>query len=201
MWFRWLIPWCPVRQLPTKLAIAAAGALVASVYGVVHDQITYTISPEYFTDLKFEQFAWADFGWPRRVFVGQIGLLASWWVGLLGGWFFARAGAAKLPPAARWRLVARSFAGVVLLAMLFAVAGWVWGLAVISGPGLAHWQVYEEALGLSDLPRFVLVAYIHNGSYFGAAVGAIGAAAYVWRIARLPAVTVAVPSKPTAGYN
>src|SRR5688572_3098175 len=115
MWFRWLIPWFPLRQLPAMLAIAAAGAIVAGAYGVVHDQITYTISPEYFTNLKFEQFAWADLGWPRRVYVGQIGLLASWWVGLIGGWFFGRAGAAELPPHIRWPLVARSLSGVLAL--------------------------------------------------------------------------------------
>jgi predicted ribosomally synthesized peptide with SipW-like signal peptide len=31
------------------LAIAFVGALVAGTYGVFHDQVTYSISPEYFT--------------------------------------------------------------------------------------------------------------------------------------------------------
>jgi hypothetical protein len=184
MWFRWLIPWFPLRELPATLAIAVVGAIAAGAYGIVHDQVTYTISPEYFTNLKFDQFAWADFGWPRRVFVGQIGFLASWWVGLIGGWFFARAGAAGLPPAVRWPLVAKSLAGVLGLAALFGIGGWLWGAVVASGPGLAHWEFFRRELELSDLPRFVIVAHIHNGSYLGAALGALGAAIFVWRFAR-----------------
>ena len=46
------------------LGIAALGAVLAGCYGALHDQISYTISPEYFTKVKFEQFRYADFGWP-----------------------------------------------------------------------------------------------------------------------------------------
>ena len=56
---------------------AVTGALIAGAYGILHDQITYTISPEYFTKLKFEQFHYANFGLPRRVFVGEVGFLAT----------------------------------------------------------------------------------------------------------------------------
>ena len=184
MWFRWLIPWFPLRQLPATLGIAAVGAIVAGGYGIVHDQVTYTISPEYFTNLKFEQFAWADLGWPPRVFVGQIGFLASWWVGLIGGWFFARAGAAALPPPLRWRFVVVSMAGVLYLSALLGALGWLWGRSVARGPGLARWEFAREFYGLADLPAFVVVAHIHNGSYLGAAVGSLIAAVLVWRVAR-----------------
>ena len=44
------------------LGYAVIGALIAGLYGVVHDQITYSMSPEYFTRLKFFQFRYADFG-------------------------------------------------------------------------------------------------------------------------------------------
>ena len=73
-----LIPRFPLRRLPAMLAIAALGAVLASLYGILHDQLTCTISPEYFTRLKFQQFAWANIGRPPRVFVAEIGLLASW---------------------------------------------------------------------------------------------------------------------------
>jgi hypothetical protein len=52
-----LVPRFPLRQLPAMLAIAAAGALAASEYGIVHDQLTYALSPEYFTRLKFQNFS------------------------------------------------------------------------------------------------------------------------------------------------
>jgi hypothetical protein len=72
------------------LGYAAVGAVLAGFYGVVHDQVTYSISPEYYTCLKFSQFRYADFGLPARVFVAEIGFMASWWVGFVAGWFIAR---------------------------------------------------------------------------------------------------------------
>jgi hypothetical protein len=50
--------------------LAVMGALIAGAYGILHDQISYTISPEYFTKLKFEQFHYANF-WPRGGWVSS----------------------------------------------------------------------------------------------------------------------------------
>lgn len=50
------------------LGLCVVGSLIAGTYGILHDQVTYSIGPEYFTRFKFEQFAWADWGagksWP-----------------------------------------------------------------------------------------------------------------------------------------
>jgi len=179
-----LIPRFPLRHLPAMLAIAALGALLAGLYGILHDQLTYTLSPEYFTKLKFRQFAWADLGLPRRVFVAEIGLLASWWVGLIGGWLLARAGAAQLPPHIRWPLVARSFALVALITLTAGPIGWLCGTAVAGSTSLAGWQVAQESLGLADLPSFVVVAHIHNATYLGAALGILVAICNIRRSLR-----------------
>ena len=66
------------RWLPAMLGYALLGSLVAGVYGIIHDQVTYSISTEYFTRLKFSQFHYANFGFRPRVFVGEIGFLATW---------------------------------------------------------------------------------------------------------------------------
>ena len=82
--------------------MALLGAAIAGPYGALHDQISYIISPEYFTKMKFRQFSYADFGWPDRVFAAEVGFLATSWVGLFGGWFVARAGLAGMPKGMRW---------------------------------------------------------------------------------------------------
>src|SRR5690242_10176342 len=87
---RFLIPRIALRDLGPMIGVAVVGAIVAGVYGMLHDQITYTISPEYFTKLKFDQFAYAEFGFSERVFVAEIGFLATWWVGFFSAWFLAR---------------------------------------------------------------------------------------------------------------
>ena len=37
------------------------------IYGILHDQVTFSISQEYFTKLKFYQFGYANLGLPTRV--------------------------------------------------------------------------------------------------------------------------------------
>jgi hypothetical protein len=46
-----------VALLPLLLA---AGRIISGVYGALHDQISYTVSPDYFHHLKFCQFNIAD---------------------------------------------------------------------------------------------------------------------------------------------
>jgi len=46
--------------LPAMLGYAALGSLPAGFYGIVHDQVTYSISHEYFTRLEFQQFQYAN---------------------------------------------------------------------------------------------------------------------------------------------
>src|SRR5262245_57768608 len=64
--------------------LLAAGCVVAGFYGVLHDQVSYSVSPEYFHAFKFRQF-----GIPAehhdRVGAAVVGWRASWWMGLVIG--------------------------------------------------------------------------------------------------------------------
>jgi len=163
------------------LGIALLGAIVAGSYGALHDQISYAISPEYFTKLKFRQFADADFGWPPRVFASEIGFLATWWVGLFGGWFVARAGLAEIPPPSRRKCVVRAFAIVLTVASLIGAIGALLGVVVTRVSDLREWSEAQQALGIQDLRAFVIVAYLHFAGYLGALAGLILAIVYVRR--------------------
>jgi len=44
-----LYPKSPFAALPAMVGYAAAAAVLAGLYGIVHDQVTYSISSEYFT--------------------------------------------------------------------------------------------------------------------------------------------------------
>lgn len=72
--------------------------LVATVYGIVNDQITVTLSPEYFSVFKREQFgpflsAIGLENAPTRLQSVAVGILATWWFGLLLGIILSLAGA------------------------------------------------------------------------------------------------------------
>lgn len=161
--------------------IALQGAIVAGLYGALHDQISYSISPEYFTKLKFYQFSYADFGWPPRVFASEVGFLATWWVGLFAGWFLARVGLTEIPMPARKKCVVRSFAIVLIVTAASGLGGILLGFAATQRGDLHEWSEYQRVLGLEDLPAFVIVAYLHLAGYLGALAGLIAAIVYVRR--------------------
>jgi hypothetical protein len=172
-----LYPKIPFASLPAMLAHAAGGAVLAGLYGIVHDQLTYSISPEYFTRLKFPQFHHADFGLPARVLVAEIGFLATWWVGFIAGWFMARITVPTFSRAAAIRHTACGF--LIVLACAFGAEIVCYVLGLFHGSDYSTWQSMASTLGIVDLPSFVRVAYIHNAGYLGCLIGLILAIIYV----------------------
>ena len=172
-WTGLLFPRISRQHLVTMACAAIIGALVAGTYGIVHDEITYTISPEYFTRVKFRQFAAADFGLPRRIFVGEIGFLATWWVGFIAVWFQARLALPALPRELALRRIRSGVAMMFACAVVGGLLGAGFGRAARPDWLAARFWAYGEDLGVRDLHHFVVVAIIHYGSYGGGLVGLI----------------------------
>jgi hypothetical protein len=170
---RFVIPRIALRDLPPMIAVAVSGAIVAGIYGILHDQITYTISPEYFSKLKFDQFRYADFGLPNRVFVAEIGFLATCWVGLFCGWFLARRLIPKQPKRRALRQISIGFAIVLACALLASMVGFGYGLWRGPGADYSSWDVTLDYLDIEDKWSFMRVAYIHNAGYLGGLAGLI----------------------------
>lgn len=166
-----LYPRIERRHLPLMLRIAALGAMIAGGYGILHDQVTFTLSEEYFTKLKFDQFRYADFGGPRRVFVAEIGFLATWWVGFVAGWFLARTTVPHLGKTVAQARCRMGFAIVFAFALAGGLAGAGFGWQRMHDPDFSSWSDYAEVNHVQQMDRFVWVAFIHNGSYAGGLAG------------------------------
>lgn len=162
-----LLKFFPITALP-ELAragrYALIGGLAAGAFGIIHDQITYTISPEYFTRMKFDQFRSADFGFPPRILVAEIGFLATWWVGLVSTWFLSRIAVAKFDlPAQR---VAAAFGKISGVTILAAILGYFLGPSLLQvRPG---WIDALKDMNVTQPVDFCRVAGIHLASYAGA---------------------------------
>jgi len=164
------------------LKLTLAGAVVAGFYGILHDQITYTLGPEYFTRMKFRQFAWANIGLPPRIFAGEIGFLATWWVGAFTGWALARIAVPAWPPRIAIRRVAIGYAVVFASALTAGITGFLLGCARRNDPDFSNWDIFISMFQITDAPAFVLVAYIHNASYLGGLVGLLAAIGWLaWK--------------------
>jgi hypothetical protein len=193
-----LYPKLRLKSLPAMFGLALLGALFAGLYGVLHDQITYSISPEYFTRMKFEQFHYANFGLPPRVFVGEIGFLATWWVGFFAAWFIARITIPAFPRRAAFRKSLDGFLIMFAFTTAASVSGYIFG--ALHGSDYSSWAIFRSMYGLLDLPAFVRVAYIHNASYLGGLMGLIAALVYL-RIVRQSSVKNDISCQPERGHR
>lgn len=161
---RHLVPTLSRGDLALLARWSLAGALVAGTFGMLHDQLTYSISREYFTRMKFDQFSAFRGNLPPRAFVAVIGFLGTWWFGLIATWLLARAaGPARLGerlPAAWLTLALGTCLGG-------ATGAWAAPRLFLSDPA---WCDAATALGVTRLPSFAKVAGIHLGGYTGAAL-------------------------------
>jgi hypothetical protein len=152
--------------------------LLSGLYGIIHDQVTYTISPEYFTRFKYQQFGFdpARFGGHRPT-VALIGFLASWWMGIFIGILLGLTGLIFRHHKIMRRAIMNGIKVTLVTTILFAVIGFLWGNYYLVKNG-AGWQLPD---GLVDKNHFIVVGSIHNFSYLGGIAGMLLAIIYMVR--------------------
>ncbi len=141
--------------------------MVSGLYGMVHDQISYTVSPEYYTIFKFQQFGIADMNLPDRARASIVGFLASWWMGIpiglmVGGTGFIHPG--------HWRMLKitlLAFGLVIAITLLFGLSGLLYGYLQTKTINLADYHGWFIPKDVVDRRRFLCVGYMHNASYLG----------------------------------
>lgn len=166
------------------IGVSLLGAAFASVYGYAHDQLTFSIGPEYFTNMKFEQFHYvvtfgSKIGASQEMIAGMIGVLATWWVGFVLAWFFARRHFPHQTRSSAIRKILYSFAIVLVCGVVAGLCGYSYG--VFRGPDADYsaWGFLFRRHFITDFYAFVRVAYIHNASYAGGGIGFVLALIFV----------------------
>lgn len=171
--FKYLIPRIALADLPPMFGMAAVGAIIAGLYGILHDHVTYSIGAEYFTHFKFKQFHYADFGLGDRVFVSCIGFLATWWVGFIIAWFLSRRLFPNQDQAIAYRGILKGFVIVFTSGLLAGIGGYLYGRWLGPDADYSAWLPAVNRFQITDTFAFIRVAYIHNASYLGALIGFI----------------------------
>jgi hypothetical protein len=156
------------------------GCLVAGVYGALHDQISYTVSPDYYHAFKYQQFHIPE-EWHNRVGAAIVGWRATWWMGVIIG-VPVLAAAYAMPDVKTY--VSRSliaFCVVAATALLVGLGALVHAYLFIDAEHLpAYW--YPNAV--NDRVAFARAGTMHNFSYLGGFLGILTAIAYL-AIARI----------------
>jgi hypothetical protein len=168
---------CPEINYSDFLAIikyALIGGIIAGIYGIIHDQLTFAMAPEYFTKVKFQQFDYVNVGFSNRIFVSIIGFLATGVVGVFVGWFLGRRYIPNQEISTANKKIKKGFVFVILSSACCATIAFLYGYIAKPDPHLEFWSNTFEFYSIIDGWNFVRVAYIHYGSYAGGLFGLIG---------------------------
>lgn len=162
-----------------KLALAplliAVACLVAGIYGAIHNQVSYTVSPDYFHAFKFEQFSIPE-SLQNRFGASLVGWRASWWMGIFIGTPLVLV-AMVIPGWRRYLLTTlKSFAVVAATALACGLGALLYGYFAISEYSISQSWFPD---GVVDEVAFERAGTMHNFSYLGGAFGILTGCIYV----------------------
>lgn len=164
------------------LLIILLGPIIGGIYGIVHDQLTYTISPEYYTKFKFYQFGLVEEGRQPvflsiRLAVAQVGFMATWWMGLPIGIILGLVALKIKENNKMFFTVLKAFVLTTFIAFATGLLGLIYGKFVLADTGVDWWLPKN----LVDKENFIAVGSMHNFSYLGGLIGLIAGIIYIIR--------------------
>lgn len=165
--------------------------IIAGIYGILHDQLTYTISHEYYTKFKFYQFGLVDIGneaiLPNpRLSVAAIGFMATWWTGLLIGPVMGFTGLIQKNGKAMLYAISRAIFVTLIITAITGLVGLCYGWLYLSKIGV-NWYLPDN---LIDKANFITVGSMHNFSYLGGVIGLLSGVVYQFMYKkRIPKLT------------
>lgn len=150
-------------RILTLLALVFVASFIGGIYGALYDQLTYTISPEFFTKFRFGLFD-LDPDMNERVAAAWIGLMNTWKTGAVLGGVLALTSLINADPKRMFRYTMQAFLITLLIAFITGLIGWM------VGPNGN--QAYEDlALNIIDKEAFQTVENMNNFSYAGGVIG------------------------------
>lgn len=170
-----------MAKLALSPLLLAIGCLFCGLYGIVHDQVTYTISPDYFHALKFLQFEIPD-ALRNRFGVALVGWYASWWMGLFIG--VPVLAVALIMPDRRTYIIhsLAAFAAVAVTALAIGLIGFAYAFIIIRSPADFDWVYLPTRV--TDKVNFARVGIMHNFTYLGGFLGILTACTYLVGVRR-----------------
>jgi hypothetical protein len=145
-------------------------AIVAGVFGALHDQLSYTVSPEYFTKFKFRQFGMMNVDLPERVRAAYVGLLASWWMGAFMGVLVGLAGFLHRDESVAVRTLVQSLILSVAVVLAASSVGLLYGYFRTQQINLLTYREWFIPRDVTHLRSFLCAGYMHNAAYLGGAL-------------------------------
>lgn len=159
-----------MTRLLLLLGYLVLAVVTAGLFGALHDQISYTVAPEYFTRFKFIQFDLLDERVPERLRAAEVGFLASWWMGVPIGLLTGLTNFVQRNPRDMRRALLWSLPLIVGFTLVFALGGLGYGFVQTRDVALAEYANWFIPQNLAQPRNYVCVGYMHNAAYLGGAL-------------------------------
>lgn len=181
------------RNFKQKTIIVLATTLIsiclASIFGFLHNQVSFAVSREYFTEFKFNQFyqlitskSGIDF---PRMSAGLVGIISTWWFGLLIGLINGVVGLIHSENFLMQKTIKGSLTRTLLLTITFSLLGLLVGKLLIINLDI-DWFLPED---LTNQNNFLIAGTMHTFSYIGGTIGLFYGVIYQFKTNRLSKTT------------
>ncbi len=157
--------------------------LFAGVYGALHNQISYTVSPEYFTRFKFHQFGMVN-QYPDRIGAAIVGWKAAWWMGLVIGIVLIPLGLVIRQTSAYFWCMVRVFGVVAATTLVVGLVALLIAFATVDSNDMGEVSRYRNQI--ENDAAFVRAGTMHNFSYLGGLIGILTGGYAILRLRRNP---------------
>lgn len=172
----------PGKKILVLLLMLFLSPVIAGCYGILHDQLTYSLCHEYYTKFKFIQFGLLEegqvphFRYPR-IHVAIVGFFATWWMGLPIGFILGLTGLIHRNAKRMLRVTLQAMLLTLFVAFITGLIGLLYGHWYLADHGV-DWYFPKD---LIDRKAFIRVGSMHNFSYLGGLTGLIAAIYYSLR--------------------
>ncbi|WP_264551654.1 hypothetical protein [Flavobacterium sp. N2038] len=154
--------------------------VIAILFGVLHNQFTFTLSNEFFTKVLFERFGFVEYGRNTpRLTVSIIGAWSTWWIGLVSGLVFAFIRLFYSSSKAMLKGISNAILIMLSITILVGLIGLCYGFLGLSN--LESTCCFP--LQVNNVKNFIAVSEMHSFSYAGGGIGVLIAA--LWQIKNL----------------
>ena len=158
------------------ILIIILSIVIASLFGAIHNQISYSVSSEFFKNFLFGNFGVNDWEINNdRILVSLVGILGSYWVGLILGIIYS-----IIFLFLKTENNFKNILNAILINIGFAFVGSFAGYIIGKFINLENSGVFMD-FGTQHPQNYIEAAYMHNGSYYGGIVGLIAGIIYLFK--------------------
>ncbi|MDF4220989.1 hypothetical protein PXC01_05270 [Maribacter sp. M208] len=177
-----------MRKLLSLFLFIFLTVLLAGLYGIIHNQVTFSISSEYYTHFKFIQNDLPEyFTQPARLGASIIGWNSTWWIGLIIGFILGLLWIWNDILTTKDKF--KALLTVCITAIMFGFIGFLiayfqWQpkryYEVINLPN--YGKINDDSLQIMTSPyAFLRAETIHNFSYLGGLIGLLIGVFQLWK--------------------